>query len=89
MKVSNEMILRRIAGETILVPVGAMARKIHGMIRLSESGALLWTALQQDCAEPMLVDILLQEYDTDAAAAAQDVREFLQKLENLGILLRE
>lgn len=86
MRVSGEMIIREIAGERILIPVGQAALKIHGMISLSESGLLLWKKLQQDCAEENLVESILKEYDIDRETAVSDVRDFLGKLERIGIL---
>lgn len=86
MKVSGEMIIREIAGEHILIPVGQAALKIHGMISLSESGLLLWKKLQQDCSEEDLIESVLNEYDIDRETAASDVRDFLGKLEHIGIL---
>ena len=80
------MILREVAGEYILVPVGSMALKLHGMISLTESGCLLWRMLEAGADEQALTDGLLREYDTDAATARQDVEAFLQKLASLGIL---
>lgn len=87
MRVSGEMIIREIAGEHILIPVGQAALKIHGMISLSESGLLLWRKLQaEDCSEENLVESILKEYDIDQETAAADVRGFLGKLEQIGIL---
>lgn len=89
MKVSDEMIVREIAGEHILIPVGQTALKVHGMISLSESGLLLWKELQQDRTEEDLVASILKEYDIDRDTAVQDVRAFLEKIEQLGILNRD
>ena len=89
MKATNDVILRQIAGEYILVPVGAMARKLHGMISLSESGHLLWNCLQKDVSVDELVKALLSEYDTDEQTAREDVSAFLKKLADLGLLIGE
>ena len=88
LKASGDMILREVAGENILIPVGAMALKVHGMVNLSESGALLWQRLQQPCTGEDLVECIVGEYDVDRDTARQDVQEFLQKLEELGALER-
>lgn len=87
MRVSSELLMREIAGEHLLVPVGATALRIHGMITLSESGVLLWTMLQNTCTKQELVDAVLREYDVDAHTAQQDVDAFLEKLDELGLLL--
>lgn len=89
MKVTNDMILREIAGEHILIPVGETAIKVHGMISLSESGLLLWKKLQNDCTEADLLDTILSEYEIDQATAQQDVRAFLGKLNAIGILIQD
>ena len=86
MKAANNIILREIAGESILVPVGAMARKIHGMISLSESGRLLWDCLQKDSSKEELIQALLAEYDVDEQTAREDVSAFLERLSGLGLL---
>lgn len=89
MKATNDIILREIAGEYILVPVGAMARKIHGMISLSESGRFLWDCLQKECTEDDLVRALLSEYDIDEKTAREDASVFLERLASLGLLIGE
>lgn len=89
MKVTNDMILREIAGEHILIPIGETAIKVHGMISLSESGLLLWKELQKGCTEADLVDSILAEYEIDQTTAQQDVKAFLEKLNAIGILIQD
>lgn len=86
MKITGEMILREIAGEHILIPVGATALTIKGMINLTESGVLLWNRLQEECSEAELVETLLEEYDVDPATAQADVQDFLNQLRQLELL---
>ena len=86
MRANQELILREIAGEHILIHVGQTALKVHGMITLSESGLLLWNRLQEDCTENDLVEALLAEYRVDRATAEADVREFLTQMDQVGIL---
>lgn len=88
MRVTNDMILREIAGDHILIPVGEMAIKVHGMIFLSESGLLLWKKLQKDCTEEELVNAVLREYEIDQETALEDVRDFLRKLRDVGVLIQ-
>lgn len=85
-RANPNLILREIAGEHLLIPVGEIAMNVHGMIGLSESGLLLWQKLQQDCSETDLVDCILNEYDIDRETAAADVHEFLKKMEKIGIM---
>lgn len=86
LKVSGEMLLREIAGEHILIPVGETALKLHGMISLSESGFLLWKKLEEECSEEELTEAVLEEYEVDRETAAADVQEFLNRLRELNLL---
>lgn len=85
MKATREFVLREIAGEHILIPVGETAQKLHGMLNLSESGLLLWNTLQEERTEEELVEALLVEYEVDRATA--DVRAFIGQMEKSGMLL--
>ena len=86
MRVSKDLILREVAGEYILIPVGKAALEIHGMINLSESAVLLWKKLQEDCSEEELVQALLVEYDIDRETAAADVRELIEQMQKIGVI---
>lgn len=87
MKATTEMVLREIAGEHLLIPVGQTALKVHGMITLSESGLLLWNKLQEECTEEDLVNALLAEYEVDRETAEADVKAFVGQMQKVGILL--
>ena len=86
LKATSEVVLREIAGENLLIPVGQTALKIHGMITLSESGLLLWKRLQTECTEDELVEALLTEYQVDRETAAADVKAFIRQMQEVGIL---
>ena len=86
LKATSEVVLREIAGESLLIPVGQTALKIHGMITLSESGLLLWKRLQTECTEDELVEALLTEYQVDRETASADVKAFIRQMQEVGIL---
>lgn len=87
MKVSNEFILREIAGEFMLVPVGNAAARFNGLIALNEIGSFIFTALQMEQTEASLVEKITEEYDIDRETASQDLREYLQQLRDIGALI--
>ena len=86
MRVRQELILREIAGEHILVPVGEAALRFQGMITLNESGLLLWQKLQSGCTGEDLVEALLAEYQVERSQAQADVAAFLEKLSQVELL---
>lgn len=89
MKVRSDLMLREIAGENILVPVGEAAAAFQGIISLNGSGLLLWRRLQAGAAESELVDALLAEYDASPETARQDVTAFVEQLRQHGLLAEE
>ena len=86
MKISNLFVLRSIAGEHLLIPTGAAASKVQGLISLNESGALLYQKLLDGCSRPELIAALTSEYDVSAEEAEADVAEFLEQMHGLEIL---
>lgn len=89
MKVRDQFVLRTIAGEPLLIPVGEAAITTKGLIALSESGALLYERLKAGCTREALVDALLEEYDVSRQEAARDVEDFLEQMRKLNMLLEE
>ena len=45
---AKRFILRKVAGENILVPVGNTALTFNGLVTLNESGAFLWKHMEKN-----------------------------------------
>lgn len=86
MKASNQFILRKIAQEQLLIPVGEAAIQVRGLIALSESGGLLFEKLQGGCTREDLIRTLTAEYDVSEETAAEDTDVFLDQMRQLKIL---
>lgn len=89
MRISDQYMLRQVADEFLVIPVGEAALKVKGLIGLSESGSLLYRKLQSGCSEEELVGALLAEYDVDARTARADTRAFLEQMRRMGILIED
>lgn len=89
MKAVENMILREIAGEYILIPGGKAAKSLYGIISLTESGKLLWQMLEKECCEEELVNALLATYDVSKETAQADVKKFLNKLRDVNLLVED
>ena len=87
MRANHDFLLREIAGESILLPVGEAAQRMSGLVDLNESGTLLWKKLEKDCTEQELVEALLQEYDVSEATAKADVKKFIVKMREAGLII--
>ena len=80
MKIKDGFILRKIAGEDIVVPIGNNIANFNGIINLNESAAFLLRLLQEDTSTENLVESLKKEYKIDEELAKNDVDAFLNIL---------
>ena len=87
MKASNQFILRTIADEHLLIPVGESAISVKGLIALSESGLLLYKKLMDGCSREDLIAALTAEYEVSEEEAAQDTDAFLNEMRQLNMLV--
>ena len=79
MKIKEGFILRKIAGQTVVLPTGGDL-DLNMMITLNDTGAFLWEHLQEETDEAALVQALLAEYEVTAEVAAKAVAAFVEKL---------
>lgn len=86
MKIKTGFILRSVGGNRMVVATGARSKEFGGMIRLNESGSVLWNTLAKGASKEELVAALLGEYDVDQATAETDVSAFLETLREAGVL---
>ena len=86
MKINKELVKRNVAGEVLLIPVGKSVFDYNGLMILNETGSFLWDLLPNTESEEDLVRQLLAEYEVSEDEAAADVREFIQKTRELGII---
>ncbi len=86
MKIKDGYILRKVAGQHIVVPIGEAARQFNGMISLNDSGAFLWEQMAEDTTRNELVEKLLAEYDVDAQKAEVGVDAFVDKMREAKLL---
>ena len=80
MKIKDGFMLREVAGQWVVVPLGERVVEFNGIMTLSESGAMLWKLLEKDIIEEQLVGAILKEYAIDEETAKTDVQEFIEEL---------
>ncbi len=85
-QLTKELVIRKIAGEYVAVPVGETAITLNGLIALTESGQLLFKKLQEGCEFEDLVQVLLDEYEVTEEQAEKDVQNFIAKMETMKLL---
>jgi hypothetical protein len=88
-RVDKEFVLREIAGDYIIIPTGKTVLEFNGLVTVNEVGVSLWKMLQNEVTFDDLVNGILEEYDVEEAVAREDIREFLDKIIESGILAKE
>lgn len=88
MKLSENFVLRSIAGESMLIPIGEASERVNGIVTLNEVGVLIWNALTERCDPAYALKRMLEEYEVDEQTARMDLEAFLEEMEKLGILQR-
>lgn len=86
MKIKEGFILREVAGSYLVVAVGAAVKQFNGMINLNETGAFLWRLLEKGSDEESMVKALLAEYEVEEEVARTDVKAYVNKLTEAGLL---
>lgn len=86
MKIKEGFMLREVAGQWVVVPLGERVVEFNGIMTLSESGAILWKILEKDVSEKELTEAIIQKYDVDLKTAEQDVHEFVNVLQEQSLI---
>lgn len=86
MKVKKGFMLREVAKNYVVVPVGKAAVEFNGIINLNETGAFLWGKLVDDTTLDLLISALLDRYNISFDIAKKDVLAFVKKLEGANLL---
>ena len=87
MKIKDGFVMKSIAGTDVVVPTGSNTVSFGSVITLNETGVFLWQKLQEEITQEQLVSAMLEEYNIDEATAKNDVAEFIDKLQEVGLLV--
>lgn len=74
------LVTRRIATETIVVPVSSRVGDLDAVYTLTEVGSRVWALLAQPISIRQIANVICAEYDVTAEVAVQDVAAFLDEL---------
>lgn len=88
MKLKDQLILREVAGQYVIVPTGKRVREVTSVVYISSSAAYLWDYMKDhEFTKEELVDRILDHYEgVTAEKAAADIDKFLKTLADNNIL---
>ena len=87
MKLSENYILKNIAGTAVVVPVGDAVKDIKGMITLNGPAEIIWKGLQENKSIDDIANEIKSEYEADEDVIRADIDAFLLKLKAYKILV--
>ena len=82
----KELVTRDVAGEIIIVPIKGHVGDLEGVFTLSEVGAMIWQLIDGQKTVRQLMEAVKNEYDVGAGEAEKDLLDFLQSLEDAGLI---
>ena len=88
MKVKDQLVLREIAGQYVIVPVMERVKDVQSMVYISSSAAYLWQYMEgKEFTLDELVELILAKYKNVTREKAQeDIIAFLQILAKNNIM---
>lgn len=86
MKLSKNFALRQVANTWVVFPLADSTVNFNGLLKLNDSGVILWRALESGADRDALADALTSEYDVSRETALADVDEFIETLIQAGCI---
>ena len=80
MKIKEGCMLRSVADNYVVVPVGKASLEFKGLINLNSVGAFIWKCLENDTTILEVINKVINEYGIDEELATRDVNTFINKL---------
>ena len=77
-QLSGQYLLRDIAGEAVIIPVGENAPAGNAILEPNDTAAFLWHAFEQPRTAEQAVQLALNEYEGDEAMIRAQVCRFVQ-----------
>ena len=82
----RHFVTRRIADETIIVPVVSGVGDLDAIFTLNEVGSHIWTLIETPTTVQAIVDDVVRVFEVSADRAEHDVIEFLDRLAEAGLI---
>lgn len=86
MKIKDGFVLKSLAGSNLVVPLGTQVVDFGAIIKLTETGAFLWSQLESEKNVDELVLSMTNEYDVAEDKARKDIEAFVMKLKEADLL---
>ena len=84
MKLKENLVLRQVADTWVVLALTAANVDLNNMLKLNETGAILWKVLERGGNLEAMADALTAEYNVSREQALTDAAEFCTALVKAG-----
>lgn len=86
MKIKDGYILKKVAGENIVIATGAARLSFNGIITFNEVGAEVFSRLDGTRTLEQIVDEIASIYNAPKNVIEADIKKLVEKMKNQGLL---
>ena len=79
-------VLRQIAGEYLAIPISNKSGEDAGIVVLNPVSQIIWGKLENGATFDEILDVVTTEFDVSKEEATADIKEFLDGLQQAGLL---
>ncbi|MEW6734575.1 MAG: PqqD family protein [Acidobacteriota bacterium] len=83
----GDLVTRTIADETIIVPISRHVANLNAVFTLNEVATSVWQLIDGQMTVAEIIDKITQEYEIDEKTVVDDIFQFLDQLEAIGLIL--
>lgn len=92
MKIADGYMLKEIAGNFVVIPIGQNIVDYKSMLHLNETGAFIWKQIDEGSDYTKIVDALMKEYEAteeERTIITSDLDEFILQMNSMQLLTNE
>ncbi len=86
MKRNKNFILRKVAGESILVPAGEATKNFNGLFSPNRTAVFIWEHIDEVTDTEEMVRLVLEHFDVEEETARTDVEGLIKEMKLLGFV---
>ena len=86
MKIKDGYVIRQVMGNYVVIATGEASLNFHGMVKLNETAANIWSYISEGKSEDEIVSLMLAEYDVEEHKLRSDVQKTINTLVEQGFV---
>lgn len=86
MKIKQGFVMRDVAGQAVAIATGEASKSFHGMVKLNDTGAVIWNGIEKGLGEAEIAEQLAANYNVEVGQALKDVESFIARMRDAGLV---